>query len=210
MWGQFSSLTHLCLTLQPHGPRHTRLLCPSPAPGACLNSCPSSRWCHPTISSSAIPFSSCRRSFPASGSFPVSQLFASGGQSIGGSASASVLPMNTQDWSLGWTDWVSLQSKGLSGVFSSTTVLKHQFFGSQQSHTITILLRWWWGLWGPFTAALRGTVQGPQLQPQAVMRSLEPTSPVAGCLRPSTRISSSPLLPSPWQPRSYSASEFDS
>ena len=209
MWVKFSSVTQLCLTLQPHGLRHMRLLCPSPTPGACSNSCLSSWWCHPTISSSAVPFSSCRQSFPASGSFPVSQLFTSGGQSIGVSASPSVLPVNTQDWSpLGWTGWVSLQSKGVSGVFSSTTVHRCQFFGAQQSHTITILLRWWWGPWGLLTAALRGTVQGPQLQPQAVMRSLEPTS-VAGCLRPSTRVSSS-LLPSPWQHLSYSASEFDS
>ena len=91
--------------------------------------CPLSQWCHPTISSSVIPFSSCPQSFPASGSFLVSQLFASGGQSIGVSASASVIPMNTQDWSrLGWTGWISLQSKGLSRVFSNTTVQKHQFF----------------------------------------------------------------------------------
>ena len=93
------------------------------------NPCPLSRWCHPTISSSAVPFSSCPQSFPASGSFQMSQLFTSGGQRIGVSASASVLPMNTQDWSpLGWTGWISLQSKGLSRVFSNTTVQKHQFF----------------------------------------------------------------------------------
>ena len=99
------------------------------------NSCPSSRWCHPAISSSVIPFSSCPQSFPASGSFPMSQPFAWGGQSIGVSASAaSVLPMNTQDWfPLGWTGWISLQSKGLSRVFSNTTVQKHQFFGTQLS-----------------------------------------------------------------------------
>ena len=96
------------------------------------NPCPSSRWCHPTISSFVIPFSSCLQSFPASGSFPMSQLFASGGQSIGVSVSASVLPMNTQDWSpLEWTGWISLQSKGLSRVFSNTTVQKHQVFGTQ-------------------------------------------------------------------------------
>ena len=94
---QFSSVTQLCLTLQPHGLRHMRLLCTSQTPGACSNSCLSSRWCHPTISSSAVPFFSCRQSFPASGSFLVGQLFASGGQSIGVSASPSVLPMNTQD-----------------------------------------------------------------------------------------------------------------
>jgi len=108
----------------------------------CSNSCLLSRWCHPTISSSVVPFS-CLQSFPASGSFQMSQLFASGGRSIGVSASALVLPMNTQDWSpLGWTGWISLQSKGLSGVFSNTTVQKHQFFGAQlylwsNSHTHT-------------------------------------------------------------------------
>ena len=97
-------------SLQPHGLQHTRLPCPSPTPGACSNSCPSSWWCHPTISSSVIPFSSCLQSFSASGSFPVSQLFAPGGQSIGVSASASVLPMDIQDWfPLGWTGWISLQ-----------------------------------------------------------------------------------------------------
>ena len=108
--------------------------CPSPTPGVHPNSCPVSRWCHPTISSSVIPLSSCPQSLPASGSFQMSQLFASGGQSIGVSASTSVLPTNTQDWSpLGWTDWISLQSKGLSRVFSNTTVQKHQFFGAQLS-----------------------------------------------------------------------------
>ena len=113
-----------------------RLLCPSLIPGVCSNSCP--LWCHPTILSSVIPFSSCLQSFPASGSFPVSRLFASGGQSIGASASTSVLPMNTQDWSLGWTGWISLQSKGLSRVFSNTTVQKHQFFGTQPSSSPTL------------------------------------------------------------------------
>ena len=99
-----------------------------------IYSCPLSRWCHPTISSSVVPFSSCLLSFPTSGPFPMSQLFASGGQSIGVSASTSVLPMNIQDWSpLGWTGWISLQSKGLSRVFSNTTVQKHQFFGTQLS-----------------------------------------------------------------------------
>ena len=103
-----------------HGLQHTRPSCPSPTPGAYSNSCPSSQQCHPTISSSVIPFSSCLQSFPASGSFPMSQFFTSGGQSVGVSASASVLPMNTQDWSpLGWTGWISLQSKGLSSVFST-------------------------------------------------------------------------------------------
>ena len=117
----------------PHGLQHTGLPCPSPTPEACSNSSPSRQWCHPTISS-VIPFSSWLQSFPASGSFPMSQLFTSSGQRIGVSASASVLPMNTQDWSpLGWTSWISLQSKGLSRVFSNTTVQKHQFFSAQPS-----------------------------------------------------------------------------
>jgi len=121
-------------SLWPHGLQHARLPCPSPTPGACWNWCPLSQWCYPTISPSVIPFSSCLQSFPASGSFPMSQLFVSGGQSIGASASASVLSMNIQDWfPLGWTDWISLQSKGLSRVFSNTTVQKHQFFGTQFS-----------------------------------------------------------------------------
>ena len=120
-------------SLQPHELQHARLLCPSPSPGVGSNSCPLSWWCHPTISSPVIPFSSCLQSFPASGSFPMSQFFASSGQRIGPSASASVLSMNTQDWSLGWTGWISLQSKGLSRVFSNTTVQKHQFFGTQPS-----------------------------------------------------------------------------
>ena len=107
-------------SLQPHGLQHTRLPCPSPTPRACSNSCPLSLWCHPTISSSVIPFSSHLQCFPTSRSFPVSQFFTSGGQRIGVSASASVLPMNIQDWfPLGWTGWISLQSKGLSGVFSN-------------------------------------------------------------------------------------------
>ena len=115
-------------SLKPHGLQHARLPCPSPTPGACLNSCPSNQWCHPTISSSVVPFSSHLQSFPASGSFPVSQFFMSGGQSIGASASASVLPMNIQGWfPLGWTGWISLKSKGPSRVFSNTTVQKHQF-----------------------------------------------------------------------------------
>ena len=121
-------------SLWPHGLQHYRLPCPSPTPGAGSNSCPLSQWCHPTISSSVIPFSSCLQSFPASGSFPMSQFFASGGQSIGVSASASVLPMNIQDWfPLGWTGWISSQSKGLSSVFSNTTVQKHRIFGAQLS-----------------------------------------------------------------------------
>ena len=110
-------------SLRPHGLQHARLPCPSPSPRACSNSCPLSQWYHPTILSSIVPFSSCLQSFPASGSFPRSQFFASGGQSIGVSASASVLPMNIQDWSsLGWTGWISLRSKGLSRVFSNTTI----------------------------------------------------------------------------------------
>ena len=120
-------------SLQPQEPQHARPPWSSQTPGVYSNSCPSSRWCHPTISSSVVPFSSCLQPLPASGSFPMSQLFASGGQSIGVSASASVLPMNTQDWSLGWTGWVSLQSKGLLRVFSNTIVQKHQFFGFQLS-----------------------------------------------------------------------------
>ena len=121
-------------SLRSHGLQHTRLSCPSPAPGACSNSCPSSLWCHPTISSSVVPFSSCLQSFPASGCFPVSQFFASGSQSTRVSASASVLPMNIQGWfPLGLTVLISLQSKGLSRVFSNTTVQKHQFFGAQLS-----------------------------------------------------------------------------
>ena len=121
-------------SLRPHGLQHARPPCKTPAPGVYSDSCPSSRWCHPTISSSVVPFSSCRQSFPASGSFPMSQFFTSGGQSIGVSASASVLPMNIHNWfPLGWTGWISLQSKGLSRVFSNTTVQKHQFFGAQLS-----------------------------------------------------------------------------
>ena len=118
----------------PHEMQHTRPPCPSPTPEVYTNSCPLSRWCHPTVSSSVFPFSSCLQSFPASGSFQMSQVFASGGQSIGVWASTSVLPMNTQDWCpLGWAGWISLQSKGLSRVFSNTTVQKHQFFRAQLS-----------------------------------------------------------------------------
>ena len=121
-------------SLRPHGLQHARPPCPSPTPGVHSNSCPLSRWCHPTISSSVIPFSSCPQSFPASKSFQMSPHFASGGQSIGVSASTSVLPMNTQDWfPLGWIGWISLLSKGPSRVFSNTTVQKHQFFGAQLS-----------------------------------------------------------------------------
>ena len=143
-------------SLCPHGLQHARL--PRLSPRVCSNSCPLSQWCHPNISSSVTPFSSCLQSFPASGSFPVSQLFASGGQSIGASASASVLPMNIQDWfPLGWTGWISLQSKGLSRVFN-TTVQKHQFFRVQpslwsNSHVCTWLMekQWLW-LYEPLSA----------------------------------------------------------
>ena len=128
---QFSSVA---LSLWPHGLQHARPPCPSPIPRVYPNSCPLSQWCHPTISSSVIPFSSCPQSLPPSGFFPMSQLFASGSQSIGVSDSSSVLPLNIQDWfPLGWTDWFSLQSKGLSRVFSNTTVQKYQFFGAQLS-----------------------------------------------------------------------------
>ena len=131
---QFSSVTVMSDSLQPHEPRHTRPPCPSPTLRVHPNLCPLSQWCHPTISSSVIPFSSCPQPFPALGSFQMSQLFASGGQSIRDSASTSVFPMNTQDWSaLGWTGLISLQPKGLSRVFSNTTVQKHQFFSAQLS-----------------------------------------------------------------------------
>ena len=121
-------------SLRPHGLPHARLPCPSPSPRACSNSCPLSQWCHSTTPSSVVPCSSCLQSFPASGSFSRSQLFTSGGQSIGASASASVLPMNIQELiPLGWIGWITLQSTGLSRVFSNTTVQKHQFFGAQLS-----------------------------------------------------------------------------
>ena len=120
--------------LRPHEPQHASPPCPLPTPRVYPNSCPLSRWCHPNISSSVVPFSSYPQSFPASGSFQMSQLFTSGGQSIGVSATTSILPMNTQDWSsLGWTGLISLESKGLSRVFSNTTVQKHQLFSSQLS-----------------------------------------------------------------------------
>ena len=147
-WFEFSSIQPFSYvnSLWLLGLQHTRLRCPSPTPGACSNSCSSSWWCHPAISSSVLPFSSCLQSFPASGPFPVSHFFASGGQSIGASGLASVLPMNIQDWfPLGWTCLISLQSKGLSRVFSNTTVQRHQFFGAQlslwsNSHILTWLL----------------------------------------------------------------------
>ena len=151
---QFSHLV-VSDSLQPHGLQHARLPCPSPTPGAYLNSCPSTRWCHPIFSSSVVLFSSCLQYFPASGSFQMSQFFASGSQSFGVSASASVLPMNIQDWfPLGLTGLISLQSKGLSRIFSNTTAWKHQFFGAQpslgsNSHICTWLLEkpqlWLWG-----------------------------------------------------------------
>ena len=131
-------------SLRPHGLQHIRPPCPSPTPGVYPNSCPLSRWCHPTISFSVISFSSCLQSFPESGSFQKSQLFASSGQSTGVSASTSVLPMNTQDWSLlEWTGWISLQSKGPSRVFSNTTVQKHQFFSAQLSSQSNFHIHTW-------------------------------------------------------------------
>ena len=136
-------------SLQPHGLHHTRLPCPSPTPGAYSKPCLLSRWCHPTISSSVTPFSSCLQYLPASGSFPMSQFFTSGGQNIGASASASVLPMNIQYWfPLGLTGLISLQCEGLSRIFSNTTVQKHQFFSTQlslesNSHIHTWLLEKW-------------------------------------------------------------------
>ena len=133
-------------SLWPHGLQHTRPLCPPPTPNVYSGSCPLSQWCHPTISSSVIPFSSPLQSFPASGTFPMSQFFASGGQSTGASASASVHPMNVQDlFPIGWTGWLSLQSKGLSRIFSNTTVQKHWFSAQlslwSNSHILTWLLR---------------------------------------------------------------------
>ena len=146
-------------SLRPHELEHARPPCPSPTPGVHPNSCPSSQWCHPTISSTVVPFSSCPQSLQASGSFPMSQLFASGGQSIGVAASTSVLPMNTQDWSpLGWTGWISFQSKGLTRVLSNTTVQKHQFFGIQLSSQSNSHIHTWplekWKPWldGPLLA----------------------------------------------------------
>ena len=129
MQSSVCSVTKSGLTLWPHGLQFTRLHCPSPTPGACANSCPSSQWCLLNISSSVVPFSHCLQSFPASGTFPMSQFFASGGQSVGASASASVLSMNIQDgFPLRLTGLISLQSKGLSRIFSNTTFQKHQFF----------------------------------------------------------------------------------
>ena len=143
---QFISVAQWCLALcnQPHELQHARPSCPSPTPGVRSNSCPSSWWCHLAISSSVVPFSSCPQSLPASESFPKSQLFAGGGQSIGVSASVSAPPMNTKDWSpLGWTGWISLQSKGPSRVFSNTTVQKHQFIGTQLSSQSNSCIHTW-------------------------------------------------------------------
>ena len=131
-------------SLRPHEPQHARPLCPSPTPRVHPNPRPLSWWCHPVISSSVVPFSFCPQPLPASGSFPISQLFAWGGKSIGVSASVSVLPVNTQDWSpLGWTGWISLLSKGLSRVFSSTTVQKYQFFSTQLSSQSNFHIHTW-------------------------------------------------------------------
>ena len=146
--GLFSSVqfSHSVLSnsLRPHELQHARPPCPSPTPGVHSNSRPSSQWCHPAIPSSVVPFSSCPQSFPASESFPMSQLFAWGGQSTGVSALASFLPKNTQDWSpLERTGWISLQSKGLSRVFSNTTVQKHQFFGTQPSSQFNSHIHTW-------------------------------------------------------------------
>ena len=131
-------------SLRPHESQHARPPCLSQTSGVYSNSCPSSWWCHPGISSSVVPFSSCPQSLPASGCFPMSHLFAWGGQSTGVSASTSVLPMNTQDWSpSGWTGWISLQSKGLSRVFSNITVQKRQFFSFLYSPTLTSIHDHW-------------------------------------------------------------------
>ena len=131
---QFSLVAQLCPTLRPHESQHARPPCPSPTPGIHSDSSPSSQWCHPSISSLVVPFSSCPQSLPASDSFPMSQLFTWGGQSTGASASASFLPKKSQGWSPSeWTGWISLQSKGPSRVFSNTTFQKHQFFGTQPS-----------------------------------------------------------------------------
>ena len=131
-------------SLRPHESQHARPPCPSPSPGVHSDSCPSSQWCHPVISSSVVPFSSCPQSLPASDSFPMSQLFAWGGQSTGVSALASFLPKKSQGWSPSeWTGWISMQSKGLSRVFSNTTVQKHQFFSSQPSSQFNSHIHTW-------------------------------------------------------------------
>ena len=146
-WGSYCSVTKSCLTLcDPHGPQHSRLLCPPLSPGVCSNSCPLSQRCYLTISSSTVPFSFYLQSFPASGSYPMSWLFASGGQSVGASASASALPMNIQGWfPLGLTGLISLQSRRLSRVFSSTTIWKDIFSGTQHSLWFNSRIHtWWW------------------------------------------------------------------
>ena len=141
---QFSSVAQSCPTECAHEPQHARPPCPPPAPGVYSNSCPLSRRCHPTFSFSVIPFSSCLQSFPASGSFQMTQVSASGSQNIGVSASTSVLPMNTQDWSsLGWSGWISLQSKGLSRVFSNTTVQGCCFIQTAITSWRTCPWQWW-------------------------------------------------------------------
>ena len=143
---RFSQFSHSVVSdsLWPHESQHARPPCPSSTPRVYPNSCPLSRWCHQAISSSVVPFSPCLQSFPALGSFEMSQLFALGGQSIGFSVLASFLPMNTQDWSPSeWTGWISLQSKGLSNVFSNTTVQKHQFFGAQLSSQSNSHIQTW-------------------------------------------------------------------
>ena len=145
---QFSSVQFsrsvMSNSLRPHESKHARPPCPSPTPGVHWDSRPSSQWCHPAISSSAVPFSSCPQSLPASESFTMSQLFAWGGQSTGVSALASFLPQNTKDWYPSeWTGWISLQSKGLSRVFSNTTVQKHQFFGAQLSSQFNSRIDTW-------------------------------------------------------------------
>ena len=147
----FSSIQFSCSvvsdSLWPNELQHARPPCPSQTPGVHSDSCPSSQWCHPAISSSVVRFSSCPQSLPASESFPMSQLFAWGGQSTGVSALASFLPKNTQDWSpLGWTGWISMKSKGLSRVFSNTTVQKHQFFGAQLSLQSNSHIHTWLGI----------------------------------------------------------------
>ena len=162
LWNSYSSVQFsrsvVSDSLQPHGLQPSRLPYPSPTPRAYSNSCPWRRWCQPTISSSVDPFSSLLQSFPVSGSFPMSQFFTSGGQSTGASTSASVLPMNIQDsFPLGWTGWISLQSKGLSRVFSTTTIQKHQFFCTLLSYSPTHIHTWllekpWLWLDGPLLA----------------------------------------------------------
>ena len=168
--GQFSSVQFSCSvvsdSLRPHESQHARPPSPSPTPRVHPNPCPLSQWCHPAISFSVVPFSSCPQSFPASRSFQISQLFASGGQSVGVSASTSVLPMNTQDWSpLGWTGWISLQSKGVLRVFSNTTVQKHQFFSAQlssqsNSHIHTVQLSYQYMTTGKTKVLTRQTFVG--------------------------------------------------